>query len=166
MRSKNLETNKVTEGVVCPRCGFKNLSGAKFCSSCGLSFKPTLKGRFDGSVALLLAGSFYLLISLLFNAIIQQVWYFAVPAAVSGLLGLYAANQMYKGQMKAATFAIALTSVVIGFAVTLIVFLIGLGIQGVFGPAWIIFALTGYWLYRSRSSSGIQGSPNPANQSP
>ena len=160
MRSKNLETDKVTEGVVCPRCGFKNLSGAKFCSSCGLSFKPTLKGRFDGSVALLFAGSIYLLFGIAFNQLMQEIPYFWIPAVVSGLLGLYAAYQLNKGQGNKATFAVALTSIIIGLVVTVLLFLVGIipiangnSFLGLTGAPWIIFALAAFWLYRDKSHS-------------
>lgn len=153
-----MESEKKAESVKCPECGFENLLGAKFCSSCGLSFKPAAKGRFDAIVALLLVGSFYLFVSLVFNAIMQQVWYFSVPAAVSGLLGLYAAYRLNRGEGNAAAFASAATSVGVGFAVTFLIFLIGLDIMGVFGPAWVIFVATGYWLYRSRGRAGAPAS--------
>lgn len=118
------------------------------------------KRNFDGSVALLLAGSIYLLLAIAFNQAIFQTDVYAIPASVLGgisaILGLYAAYALNKGNASRGIFAAALTAVVLGFAITLLVFLIGLipistgaSLLGITGSAWVIYALAGYWLYRN-----------------
>lgn len=146
---------KKAEKLKCVKCGFMNLPSATFCSGCGAKLKALpveVKEMFGAQLLLLLVGSAYLFISLAVNAIIQQVWYFAVPSFVSALLGVYVCFRLYKGQLSAGVAVCSAVAIGVGFAVTLVVFLIGFLIKGVIGPAWVIFLAAGFRLWRDRRS--------------
>jgi hypothetical protein len=44
-------------------------------------------------------------------------------------------------------------AVAVGFAVTFLVFWMGLDIKGVFGPGWVIFAVAAWKLWRDRKAA-------------
>jgi hypothetical protein len=156
-----LGTNKENNDVACPKCSSENSADAKFCSNCGFNFTASsTKRKFDGSAALLLAGSLYLLLGIALNQLIQADIRLAIPAVLSGLLGLYAAYALMKGQANKATFSTALISIALGLGLTFLIFLIGVvpivtnqSLLGVTGAAWIIYALAAFWLYRDTRST-------------
>ena len=123
----------------------------------------TMRNKFDGSIALLLAGAIYLIIYSIvlvaingFTSLLQEGYYLAyylLPGLVSAVLGLVAAYQLQRGKATGGTMLIGFTSVGIGFVVTLLFYFISFEVNGIIGPAWIIFVLAGYWLYRNRSQS-------------
>ena len=128
--------------VKCARCGFENLPNAKFCSNCGARLERALDARFEASALLLAVGSAYLIVSLAVNAI-YQVAIFAIISIISVALGLYGAYELYRGRLSLRPLASSILSVALGFVVTFWVFLLGLGIRGVFGPGWVIFVAAG-----------------------
>jgi uncharacterized protein (DUF983 family) len=144
-----LSSKKKSGRVKCPECGFENLVNASFCSGCGCSLKPTVKGQFEALYILLLVGSIYLFISLVFNEL-MQVPLFAGPSFVSVVLGIYASYRLSKGGIGRGVVAASAIAIGVGFVTTFFVFLLGLDIKGVFGPAWVIFLAAAYRLLKDR----------------
>lgn len=143
--------------VKCPKCGFENLSSATFCSGCGARLKPLpaeVKERFEALSLLLLVGSVYLFVSLAVNAVMQLLL-FAVPFLLaclltSGVLGVYAGYRLYRGGRGGGVVASSAIAVSLGFAATLFIFLLGLSVEGVFSPAWVIFLVAAWRLWKDR----------------
>jgi hypothetical protein len=149
-----LESEKKPKRVKCAKCGFENLANASFCSGCGARLKPLpaeFKGRFEALSLLLLVGSAYLIVSLIFN-VIYQVAIFAILSIVSVVFGVYACYGLYRGRFGRGVLASSIVAVAFGFAVTFLVFLMGLDVKGVFGPGWIIYAATAWKLWRDRKA--------------
>ena len=121
--------------------------------------------KYDGTVALLLAGSIYLLLGIAFNWIFKTYLEFTILALISSLLGLYAAVMLIRGQASKATIVVSLTAIGIGLAITLYIFAAGVvpiiptsagipgDLQGLPGAPWVIYALAAYWLYRNSRQS-------------
>jgi hypothetical protein len=146
---------RLSESVKCRKCGFENPPNAKFCNNCGARLNERLSftakaPKFEGLALLHVVGSAYLLISLLFNSLIQASTMFMISYLASGLLGLYTGYEFYKGYSRKYLKIISVLAVAIGLMSTLILFLIGLGVRGVIGPAWIIFATSLWTLWRER----------------
>lgn len=149
-----LVSEKEPKGVKCAKCGFENLPDANFCSCCGARLKPLpaeLKGRFEALYLLLLVGSAYLVVSLIFN-VIYQVTVFAIPSIVSVILGVYACYGLHRGRLGRGVLASSMVAVGVGFAVTFLVFLLGLDIKGVFGPGWVIYGAAAWKLWKDRKA--------------
>lgn len=145
---------KKAEKLKCAKCGFMNLPSATFCSGCGTKLEVSQvegKGTFGAQLMLLLVGSAYLFISLATSALFQ-IWYFAVPSFISALLGVYVCFRLYKEQLSVGVAVCSAIAIGVGFAVTLMVFLIGFAIKGVIGPSWVIFLAAGFSLWRDRRS--------------
>ena len=149
-----LESEKKFRRVKCAKCGFENLVNASFCSGCGARLKPfpaELKGRLEALSLLLLVGSAYLVVSLIFN-VIFQVAVFAILSIVSVVFGVYACYGLYRGRFGRWVLASSIVAVAFGFAVTALVFWIGLDVKGVFGPGWVIFAAAAWKLWKDRKA--------------
>ena len=147
-----LESEKKSKRIKCAKCGFENLANASFCSGCGARLKPfpaELRGRFEALSLLLLVGSAYLVVSLAVN-VIFQVTVFAILSIVSVVFGVYACYGLYRGRFGRGVFASSIVAVTFGFAVTFLVFWIGLDVKGVFGPGWVIFLVAGWKLWKDR----------------
>jgi len=146
-----LEPEKKPKKVKCAKCGFENFANASFCSGCGARLKPLpaelKRGRFEALTLLLLVGSAYLIVSLAVN-VIYQVTIFAILSIVSVVFGVYATYELYHGRFARRVLASSALAVVFGFAVTFLVFLMGLDVKGVFGPGWIIFVAAGWKLWK------------------
>jgi hypothetical protein len=137
--------------IKCKKCGFENPSNFKFCGNCGeklIEIEATPK--FEGLALLHITASIYLLISLIFNALVQASLTFTIPYILSAFLGLYAGYQFYLGKTSKYLKIISLLAIAIGLASTFILFLIGLEIRGVIGPAWIIFLVNAWILWKER----------------
>jgi len=65
-------------------------------------------------------------------------------------MGLYAGYQFYLGKTGKHLKIISSLAIITGLASTSILFLIGLGIRGVIGPAWIIFLVNAWVLWKER----------------
>ena len=98
---------------------------------------------------LLLVGSAYLVVSLIFN-VIYQVMVFAIPSIVSVILGIYACYELYRGKFGRGVVASSVVAVALGLGVTALVFWMGLDVKGVFGPGWVIYAVAAWKLWRDR----------------
>jgi hypothetical protein len=137
--------------VRCGKCGFENPPDLKFCGNCGARLSVVLETpRFEGLALLHIAGSLYLLLSLAFNALVQAIPAFIILHASSALLGLYAGYRFYTGRASKYLKIVSPLAIALGLTSTSILFLLGLAIRGVIGPAWIIFLVNAWALWRDR----------------
>ena len=101
-------------------------------------------------------GSAYLLISLIFNPLVQflvltEIIY-SIPYIASALLGLYAGYEFYMGKISKYLKMISVLAIVLGLASTIFLFWIGLEIlSGIIGPAWVIFLINAWMLLKERA---------------
>jgi hypothetical protein len=138
--------------VKCEKCGFDNPSNVKFCGNCGARLSiATITPKFEGLALLHITGSVYLLISLIFNALVQASMIFFIPYIISGLLGLYAGYEFYLGKVSKYLKFVSALAIILGLASTFLLFIIGLGVRGVIGPAWIIFLINLLMLWKERA---------------
>jgi hypothetical protein len=70
---------------------------------------------------------------------------------ISGLLGLYAGYEFYIGKVSKYLKFVSALAIIIGLASTFILFLIGLEIRGIIGPAWVIFLINAWMLWKERT---------------
>jgi len=134
----------------CPKCGMKNLEGAKFCNNCGTRLQAAPKGDFEGLSSLYLVGALYSLLSVAFNTLIRADLLLFGSYLVAGIFGLYIAYALKAGGIKGWIKYISMVTVAAGLIGTSLLFLIGLGIKGVIGPGWVIFLVTGWKLWKGR----------------
>jgi len=141
----------LSEKVKCPRCGFENPASMKFCGNCGSNLKPTVSQPELKALELLHAtGSIYLLVSVVFNSLVQASQMLTALYVASALLGLYVAYKLHRGNSDRNLKLASILASIIGLSVTSFTFLIGLNVKGVIGPAWVIFAVTIYTLLREK----------------
>lgn len=139
----------MAEGVRCRKCGFENPGGLKFCGNCGSRLTPAAEGpRLEGLALLHVAGSLYLIVSVISNALVRASAIFTISYIASALLGLYAGYGLYAGKVGKWLKAASALAIAIGLVFTLLLFLIGLEIRGVIGPAWVIFLMGAWALWR------------------
>ena len=137
--------------VRCGKCGFENPPGLKFCGNCGARLSEVLETpRFEGLALLHIAGSLYLLLSLAFNPLVRAYPAFIILYPSSALLGLYAGYRFYTGRASKYLKIVSPLAIALGLTSTSILFLLGLAIRGVIGPAWIIFLVNAWALWRDR----------------
>jgi hypothetical protein len=140
--------------VKCPKCGFENLPEARYCSSCREELGVDVRavgGRFEGLTLLHLVGSFYVLVSLVFNEVVRASLFFMVPYLVSGVLGLVCAwgfSHWSSIKVKGLVKLLSVISVGVGLIGTFLLFVIGLDLKGIVGPAWLIFLVSAWKLWR------------------
>ncbi|MCP8308368.1 MAG: zinc ribbon domain-containing protein [archaeon] len=152
--------------VKCKKCGFDNQEGLKFCGNCGAKLGAIVEApkveapKFEGLALLHITGSIYLLISLvssyslilLFsNALVGESYTFMILYLVSGLLGLYAGYEFYTGKISKYLKMISVLAIALGLASTSILFWLGLLVMGVIGPAWAIFLINAWILWKERA---------------
>jgi len=138
--------------VKCPKCGYENPDGAKFCANCGYRLD---RPRADGHEALgllLVSGGMLLLLTLVFNSILRIVVYAAALYLIAGLLGIYGGYELYRGRVGAAPLAASAASIALGLASTLFTFALGLPLKGIVPPDWIIFLVAAWKLLSERGS--------------
>jgi len=142
--------NDVQKSIKCVKCDFENPANMKFCGNCGakLSVTPTTP-EFEGLTLLHITGSAYLLISLIFNTLVKDT-VLVVPYLASGLLGLYAGYEFYKGKTGMWSKIISILAIVMGVVSTSYLFWMGLELRGVIGPAWVIFLISAWLLWKDR----------------
>lgn len=142
----------MSERVKCVKCGFENPSGMKFCGNCGakLVFEE-LPPESEALTLLHLTGSLYLVMSLVFNSLARASPLFVALYTTSALLGLYAAYSIRKQTKAKHSKIVSVMAIIAGFSGTLLLFIIGLlELRGIVGPAWIIFLISGYMLWKNR----------------
>jgi len=138
--------------IKCRKCGFENPPNFKFCGNCGEKLvEVEAAPRFEGLALLHITASIYLIISLIFNAVVQASPAFIIPYIISALLGLYAGYSFHMGRIGKYLKIASVIAIILGLASTFILFLIGLGmLRGVVGPAWIIFLISAWTLWKTR----------------
>jgi len=138
--------------IKCKKCGFENPPNFKFCGNCGEKLvEAEAVPRFEGLALLHITASIYLIISLIFNAVVQASPAFITPYIISALLGLYAGYRFYTGRTGKHLKIVSAIAIILGLASTFILFLVGLGmLRGVIGPAWIIFLISAWTLWKMR----------------
>jgi hypothetical protein len=142
------------ETVKCRKCGFDSpFSEGKFCPNCGARLVATsaaLEKGFDSLAFLHFAGAAYLIITSVANSLVQASLLFLIPYILVGVLGLVVGWQLWSGRlMRQWTKGLSLAVVIVGVAITVSVYVIGVGrLQGLIGPAWVIFGLNGWALTR------------------
>ena len=138
--------------IKCKKCGFENPPNFKFCGNCGEKLvEAEAVPRFEGLALLHITASIYLIISLIFNAVVQASPAFITPYIISALSGLYAGYRFYTGRTGKYLKIVSAIAIILGLASTFILFLIGLGmLRGVIGPAWIIFLISTWTLWKMR----------------
>jgi len=137
--------------VKCDKCGFENPEGLKFCGNCGAKL-GIVTPKFEGLALLHITGSIYLLTSLIFNTLVQSILILTTTYLASALLGLYAGYEFYKGKVTKWLRITSAAATATGLASTLILFLMGLGVRGIIGPAWTIFMINAWMLWKQRLS--------------
>jgi len=141
----------VEMSIKCRKCGFENPPNFKFCGNCGEKLAETeVAPKFEGLALLHITASIYLIVSLIFNAVVQASPAFITPYVLSALLGLYAGYRFYQAKTSKHLIVISAIAIILGLASTLSLFLIGLGIRGVIGPAWTIFLINAWTLWKAR----------------
>lgn len=141
----------MSERVRCRKCGFENPAGMKFCGNCGAKLTLELAPKLESLALLHITGSIYLIISLIFNALIRVSPILLISYTTSALLGLYAGYALHKNKVGRYLKIVSVLASIIGFIATFILFIMGLEIRGVVGPAWIIFLVIIYVLWKKRA---------------
>lgn len=144
---------RTVETVKCAKCGVDSPSGGKFCSNCGarlVAASVALEKGFDSLAFLHFAGAAYLIITAVRNSLVQTSLLFLIPYILVGALGLVVGWQLWSGRLiRRWTKGLSLIVVIVGIAVTVPVYAIGLGrLQGLIGPAWVILGLNAWALMR------------------
>lgn len=149
------------KSIKCRKCGFENPTNLKFCGNCGARLGIAIEAhKFEGLALLHITGSLYLLISLISsyrlislfcNALVGESNTFLILYLVSGLLGLYAGYEFYVGKVVKYLKIISALAIALGLASTSILFWTGLLVEGVIGPAWIIFLINLWMLWKERA---------------
>ena len=146
------KSQRTVETVKCAKCGFESPSEGKFCPNCGAGLAATsvaLEKGFDSLAFLHFAGAAYLIITTVASSLVQASLLFLIPYILVGVLGLVVGWQLWSGRLiRGWTKVLSMIVVIVGIAVTISVYVIGLGLQGLIGPAWVIFSLNGWALIR------------------
>ena len=141
------------EGGRCQKCGFINGPGIKFCGNCGA--KLGLRPRPDYVQALAsmhIATSAYVILTLAFNYLAHSIGLLVITYSVAGVAGLYIGYSLHMGHSgKWLKFASAIT-IALGLLGTSVLFWLGLTLQGLIGPAWVLYLATAYLLWLCRKS--------------
>ncbi|MEM2872941.1 MAG: zinc ribbon domain-containing protein [Nitrososphaerales archaeon] len=150
----------MNESIKCKKCGFENPANVKFCGNCGAKLSAIVEAnKFEGLALLHITGSAYLLISLISsyslisifsNALVGERNTLMILYLASGLLGLYAGYEFYIGKISKYLKFISALVIIIGLVSTSLLFWAGLVVMGVIGPAWIIFLINAWMLWKER----------------
>ena len=143
--------------IPCGKCGFRNPAGAKFCLNCGKSLATSAmlpSAGFDALSLLHFTGSIYILISLVFNELYRTSLVFLALFLAVAIMGMGSAYEFYvwlKVTRRKLVQATSAVTIALGFSVTFVLFYLGLNVSGIVGPAWVIFAVTGWKLWADRT---------------
>ncbi len=150
----------MSNSIKCKKCGFENPEGLKFCGNCGAKISAIVEvHKFEGLALLHITASVYLLISIISsynllsvfsNALVGERNTFMILYFVSALLGLYAGYEFYIGKISKYLKIISALAIIIGLVSTSLLFWAGLVVMGVIGPAWIIFLINAWMLWKER----------------
>jgi hypothetical protein len=156
----NAKEDDMSNSIKCKKCGFENPEGLKFCGNCGAKLSAIIEvHKFEGLAILHITASAYLLISLISsyslisifsNALVGERNILMILYLASGLLGLYAGYEFYIGKISKYLKIVSALAIIIGLVSTSILFWAGLVVMGVIGPAWIIFLINAWMLWKER----------------
>ncbi|MEM3518475.1 MAG: zinc ribbon domain-containing protein [Nitrososphaerales archaeon] len=156
----NAKEDDMNESIKCKKCGFENPTNVKFCGNCGAKLSTIVEAnKFEGLALLHITGSAYLLISLISsyrlisifsNALVGESNTFMILYITSAILGFYSGYEFYIGKINKYLKIISALAIIIGLASTSILFWAGLVVMGVIGPAWIIFLINAWMLWKER----------------
>ena len=139
------------DSTKCEKCGFLNASGLKFCGNCGSKLAPVMVSRMVQALGLLfISTSLYLVISIIFNGVVQSSPLFLVGYLVSILLGMFVGYGIVRGERGGLFVIGAAASIAVGLGSSFLLFLVGLSAQGVIGPVWIFFVVMAWVLWKAR----------------
>ena len=140
--------------VKCPKCGFENAAGVRFCGSCGRKLQVVSNSEYVEALAMLhIASSLYFLVSIAFNTIVEHFLIFLIPFSVVGLAGVYIGIQLHRGVLTAWLRAASAIVCGLGFASSSYLFVLGLTVGGVVGPSWVLFLICGVLLWLSSKNA-------------
>ena len=95
------------------------------------------------------AGGFYLILTATANRLVQASLFLLIPYIVVGVLSLFVGWQFYSGKLiRGWTKSLSMIVVIVGAAITIAVYVLGFRLEGIIGPAWVIFAVNGWALVR------------------
>ncbi len=132
----------------CQRCGTNNVEEADFCIKCGLRIRARNESsNHESLVYLHILGSSYLLFAALLNRFVFPLFSAGTAGLIIYLLlyvipvvsGFYVAYQVNRRNIRREVIAISLWTAAMGAIGTGWLFIIGLELGGIIGPAWLIF---------------------------
>jgi uncharacterized protein (DUF983 family) len=136
----------------CPKCGAMNAETAKFCNTCGAQLQVTAVSGVEGLVSLHVVVALYVFISLAVNALIQASLLFLSLYIVTGVLAIVGVSLLRTERGRRWAKFVSVAMIGAGIVGTFLFWLIGLAVSGVVGPAWVIFIVTIWQLWRDRRS--------------
>mgnify|MGYP001062038493 CR=1 FL=1 len=100
-----------------------------------------------------MVSSIYVLVSVAINLLIQASEILVVLYIAGGVLGLISAWQFRRLSRRSKVWVTlpSAAAIALGFAGTLWLFILGLKVRGIVGPAWLIFIVNAWELWRERS---------------
>ncbi len=142
----------------CPRCGYDNPEGAKYCINCGYKLARD-EERLEGLGLLLIASGVYLLLAALFEPLLRYFPAVVLAYLITFVLGVVSGYMFYSGRVSWASLAVGVAAIAIGLVSSGWAFMVGLALKGIFGPGWVLFliALVKLAADRRRIASTIKG---------
>ncbi len=128
----------MVEEITCERCELTN--GALNCSNCRVHGKPAVR---EALIAVMSAGTLYLLVSILTTSI-YQIPLIAALTTITIALSLYTTYTLNRGGLSKASTATTAAAIALGLATTLVIFAIGLRASAAaLGSGWVIYGGVG-----------------------
>lgn len=136
----------------CPKCGFMNGGGIKFCGNCGGELRTAIRTDYVEALAVLhITSSLYVLVTLGSNYSVLGSLLLLIPYAVVGVAGLYVGYEIHRGSGGTWVKVASAITIAIGLAATSFLYVVGLVYGGgLIGPAWVLFLVCGWLLWVSR----------------
>lgn len=138
----------VVPQIKCSKCGSQNPASLKFCGNCGSKLGESFIKRFDALALLHFTGGFYLLLSVIMNPFAQSTMIFALYIT-SLIFGFYAGYAFYSGKISKYLKLISITSIAVGLIGTMLLYIVGLSLHGVIGPAFVIYVFNMLALWKA-----------------
>ncbi|HVP23011.1 MAG TPA: zinc ribbon domain-containing protein [Conexivisphaerales archaeon] len=140
--------------IRCPKCGFMNGPGIKFCGNCGADLKVSLRTNYvEALAASHLTASVYVLLTLAFNyRAFSSIPLLLSLYALAGIAGLYIGLQFHRGLGGLWLKVASAITIAIGLAGTLLLFFLSISLNWLTSPSWVLFVACGVLLFLSRKS--------------
>jgi hypothetical protein len=125
----------------------------KFCGNCGVELRATKGGDYVEALAVLhITSSLFMLLTLGSNYLVYNVSLFLILYAVVGVAGLYVGYEMHRGGSGRWLKVASATAIGLGLITTSFLYLVGLSLGGLIGPAWVLFVMCALLLWISRKN--------------